>query len=257
MKKKFIFNIISLSLTLLLLVLTMFSWYVSNREVKASGISASTVVPTPIVKNVNIYAFKSRNNNVFTVDGKPEKIGEQFVMRYDPNDQLDSSVKPSLKLFEIEFVDNGVDLYNLYISTSATKYIGYGNEHNWVTADNINYGLSLSCVIKYKVLLSNQVTFNDKKTQATFNGYNDYEYDNYTYDSTGAIENGYNDILPSNQNGINTIYILVDFDEDSVENLFSLNVANPVMESILYDDTKTLTFICDFKFLLIGEEVKS
>ena len=258
MNKKLIYNLVSLSLTTLLLILTVFSWYVSNREVKATGISARTVEQTPIVKRITIYSFKGRTNNVFEVDDDPEMDGNQFVMGYNPNYELDSTVKPSLKLFEIEFVDAGVDLTNLYISTSANKFIGYGNENNWPTAEQINYGLSISSVIKYKILLANQVSINDAKTEVTFNGYSDYEYDKYIFDNTtGNIQNSYNDILPSNQLGIHKIYILLDFDEDSLERLFSLNINNPAMEAILYDDTKTLTFICDFKFLLIGKEVEA
>ena len=230
----------------------------SNREVKATGISARTVEQTPIVKRITIYSFKSRTNNVFTIDDDPEMDGDQFVMGYNPNYELDSTVKPSLKLMEIEFVDAGVDLTNLYISTSATKFIGYGNENNWPTAEQISNGLSISSVIKYKVLLTNQVSIDNAVTEVTFTGYDSYEYDKYTFDnSTGAIQNSYNDILPSNQSGIHKIYILLDFEEDALEKLFSLNINNPAMETILYDDTKTLTFICDFKFLLIGKEVEA
>ena len=42
MSKKSLINIIMLSMTSLLLILTMFSWYVSNTEVRATGIIAST-----------------------------------------------------------------------------------------------------------------------------------------------------------------------------------------------------------------------
>ncbi len=42
MNKKLILNVITLSITAFLLVLVVFSWYVSNKEVSASGIIAST-----------------------------------------------------------------------------------------------------------------------------------------------------------------------------------------------------------------------
>ena len=40
--KKVIINLITLSVTTCLLILTIFSWYVSNKEVSANGIVAST-----------------------------------------------------------------------------------------------------------------------------------------------------------------------------------------------------------------------
>ena len=42
MQKKTILNLITLAVTTFLLVLVVFSWYVSNKEVRASGIIAST-----------------------------------------------------------------------------------------------------------------------------------------------------------------------------------------------------------------------
>ena len=42
MNKKLILNLITLTTTALLLILVMFSWYVSNTEVKATGITGST-----------------------------------------------------------------------------------------------------------------------------------------------------------------------------------------------------------------------
>ena len=42
MKKRFLLNFISLALTTSLLVLLVFGWYISNKEVSASGIVART-----------------------------------------------------------------------------------------------------------------------------------------------------------------------------------------------------------------------
>ena len=59
MKKKLVFNLITLTLTSFLLILTMYSWYVSNKEVSASGISARISDPEKIVEEVIIYSFNN------------------------------------------------------------------------------------------------------------------------------------------------------------------------------------------------------
>ena len=262
MKKKFIFNLISLSLTLLLLVLTMFSWYVSNREVKATGISASTVEPTPIVQRVIIHNFSSKNGNVYTLDGNPKMDDTRFVMEYNPNAALDPSYKPCLKLFELQLISTGVDLDQINIQTSISKFIGYGNPNNWISQGNIDSGLSLSSVLKFKVLYTDQVSFIENNTKVRFNNFNTETFDNYTYDeyifdeNDGTIDSSYKKLLKANQSNITKIYILVDFDDNYIDRLFSLNIGNTAMEDVLYDEDRNLTFFCDFKFIVIGKEVE-
>ena len=262
MRKKLLFNLITLTLTSFLLILTIYSWYVSNREVSANGISGHTVEPTPIVQNVIIHNFSAKNNNVYTLDEHPTMDETKFVMEYNPNSALDPTIKPSLKLFELQLISTGVDLNQINIQTTISKFIGYGNDHNWVSQAEINSGLSLSSVLKFKVLYTNQVEFIENNTKIRFNNFGTETFDNYTYDeyvfndSNGSIDSNYKKLLKENQTNITKIYILVDFDDDYIDRLFSLNIGNKIMEDVLYDDEKDLTFKCDFKFIVIGKEVE-
>ena len=262
MKKKLLFNLITLTLTSFLLILTIYSWYVSNREVTANGISGHTVEPTPIVQNVIIHNFSAKNNNVYTLDENPTMDDTKFVMEYNPNATLDSNIKPSLKLFELQLITTGVNLEQINIQTTISKFIGYGNDHNWVSQAELNSGLSLSSVLKFKVLYTSQVEFIDNNTKIRFNNFDTETFDNYTYDkyifddSTGLIDSNYKKLLKANQTNITKIFILVDFNDDYIDRLFSLNIGNSIMEDVLYDDEKNLTFKCDFKFLVIGKEVE-
>jgi hypothetical protein len=109
---------------------------------------------------------------------------------------------------------------------------------------------------------SSSFEFIENNTKIRFNNFGTETFDNYTYDeyvfndSNGSIDSNYKKILKENQTNITKIYILVDFDDDYIDRLFSLNIGNQVMEAVLYDDEMNLTFKCDFKFIVIGKEVE-
>ena len=263
MNKKLILNLITLTITSVLLIITMFSWYVSNKEVSASGITGRTVAPSPLVKQVNIYSFSRKESNVFTIDGDPELDDNNgIVMAYNPNYALDISVKPSLKLIELELLDNGVNLEQLNIQTTLTHFIGYNHADHWVTASEVETGLSLSSVIKFLVLDTTEVVFNNDRSKITFTNYSTYDYESFEFDETsganaGRINSTFVRLLPTPKNNITRIYILVDFNDDYIDKLFSSNIGNTAMDDILYDDEKNLVFKKDFVFYVSGSEVES
>lgn len=262
MTRKLVFNIISLALTTFLLIITVYSWYVSNREVTATGISGHTVEPTPIVTSVRIIPFSTRSGNTFTIDTEPEMDETRFKMVYNPSGELDPTYRPSLKLFELNLISTGVNMEQINVQTTVSRFIGYGNSNNYVTQQDLNDGLSMSCVLKYKVLYASNISFVENNTKVTFNNFNTETYDNYTYDkfvfddNNGNINAQYIKLLKAPQSNITKIYILVDFDETAINRLFSLNVGNTAMDAVLYDEDARLKFNCDFKFMVIGEEVE-
>ena len=264
MNKKLILNLITLTITSVLLIVTMFSWYVSNKEVTASGITGKTVAYSPLVKSVNIYSFSKREGNVFTIDGEPELDDDGIVMAYNPNYALDTTIKPSLKLIELELLDGGVDLEQIKISTSITHFIGYNHSNHWVTDADVLSGLSLSSVIKFLALDSSEVVFNndnDNNKKITFTNYNSYNYNSYTFDDSatenvGKIDDKNINLLNEIKRGITKIYILVDFNDEYIDKLFSANLGNSAMDIVLYNDSLKLIFIKDFVFYVSGSEVE-
>ena len=264
MNKKLILNLITLTITSVLLIVTIFSWYVSNKEVTASGITGKTVAYSPLVKSVNIYSFSKREGNVFTIDGEPELDDNGIVMAYNPNYELDTTIKPSLKLIELELLDGGVDLEQIKISTSITHFIGYNHSNHWVTDADVLSGLSLSSVIKFLALDSSEVVFNndnDNNKKITFTNYNSYNYNSYTFDDSatenvGKIDDKNINLLNEKKRGITKIYILVDFNDEYIDKLFSANIGNSAMDRVLYNDSLKLIFIKDFVFYVSGSEVE-
>ena len=180
MRKKLLFNLITLTLTSFLLILTMYSWYVSNREVSASGISARISDPEKIVEEVIIYSFNKPTGDVYGIN-RIYDYEDTVEMRYDPNMDILGEGKPTMKLIEIRFVSPAVNLSNLNATTNATKFIGYNNQTNpgYITSDDLTYGLSLSSVIKFKIL--DNVSFDNQNnpTTATFSNISTYTYDSF------------------------------------------------------------------------------
>lgn len=258
--KKMILNIITLSVTTFLLVITLLAWYTSNKEVKASGIIVQTASRRDLHTTVKIYSFSKRTGDVFTIDSDIPTTGETIVMRYDPNVALDQS-KPSLKLIEIDFLENGVNLFDLTVLGETSYFAGYNNVVNpgWVTTAELNSGLPLSSVVNFKLFDSVVFDDDDLPTSVTFSGFDSYTYMDFAdSNDDGLLDETKIDLLEGNdRNNITKIFILLDFNQESMEKLFSNNLGNEDMEEILYDDSKNLTFRLDFKFLITGEEVTS
>jgi len=257
MRKKLLFNLITLTLTSFLLILTMYSWYVSNREVSASGISARISDPEKIVEEVIIYSFNKPTGDVYGIDHIYD-YEDTVEMRYDPNMDILGEGKPTMKLIEIRFVSPAVNLSNLNATTNATKFIGYNNQTNpgYITSDDLTYGLSLSSVIKFKIL--DNVSFDNQNnpTTATFSDISTYTYDSFEdEDLNGTLDKTYFNMLDYARFGINKIFVLMDFDDDSIDRLFSNNIGNEVMDNKL-NSGDSLNYNFDFKFMIIGKKVE-
>jgi len=257
-KTNIILNSITLVVTSFLLVIIVLAWYVSNKEVRATGLVAGSEANKELVKNVVIYSFDKREeNDVFVIDQTIVEEGQKIVMGYNPNGALDSSYKPSMKLIEINFIDEGVNLYELSPYTRVQKFIGFNNTDNpgYVTEEEIKNGLSFSSVVKFK--LFDNVAFSNDHLSITFSGFDSYTWEGFNdTNQDGNLDRSRFNLLDSSRLNIYKIYVLIEFNDEYMERIFTNNLGNKDMDDVLYDDTKQLTFNLDFKFLISGEEVK-
>ena len=136
MKKNFnlITSIISLSVSICLLVLVMFSWYVSNKQVSASGITASTgsnklYVSTTYSSSYGTYQPVLNNNYQSTFTNLDENYWNTNATISNANKLLLPSSSPNGQTFYYTndvnedgraFTTNG--LYNFVDVTSVGSY---------------------------------------------------------------------------------------------------------------------------------------
>ena len=259
-----IINIVLLLVTSLVLVLSLFAWYVSNREVSASGISARVKDPELIVDEVKIYSFESKDNLTYVVSqiiSSKDATPGTAQMTYSKG--LINSNAISLKLMEVTFKDD-VNLTNFIADSWATKFIGFDNNTNpgWISnASN----LSLSSVIQFKTFTTgvtipanitqktgDTVTDNNKITFGSSELITD-NYDTFTYNNefgeNGDIINKYVQ-LTDTLTGIDKLYVLLDFNDVSFDKIFNNQIGNPEMET-----ATEFTFDVDFRFIVIGRLV--
>lgn len=265
-----IINIVLLLVTSLVLVLSLFAWYVSNREVSANGIEGRVKDPDQIVDTVTIYSFKKVNGT----SDSTHYVVDNVVSTADPTQRatmtyskgLTTSNAISLKLMVIDFV-GPVHLTNFIADTQVTKFIGFDNQEHlgWITTST---GLSLSSVIKFThkidgITIPNNATTNSVITfnsDPTIDPSDNRTYKNFTYDNefggTGNIINKYVQFFDSPimginaEEGISRLYVLLDFYDDAFDSIFNNQIGNDVMDS-----ANSITFTEDFRFIIIGRLV--
>ncbi len=183
MNKKLIFNLISLSVTTFLLVLVMFSWYVSNKEVKASGIIASTA-GDPYTLHLERGTFSyvddtDENNNFENNKGWIWQWKQTETMLFSdiqPGDTfffrivLDSSAESNMD-FDISFskIKSSLmsDIVKAYINKQLVKYT--------LTADATPQYLIDSTVVVGDVIPS-KTYYEYDSTNSTYKYTTDYEF---------------------------------------------------------------------------------
>ena len=252
-----IINIVLLLVTSLVLVLSLFAWYVSNREVSANGISASVLERDPLVETAKIYSFKSSVENqnsttTYTIEHVYNAYSEEVVMEYNPN--FDNTT-PGLKLLELNF-RAAVDIQQLYANSRASYFIGYPNSTNpGYIISGVN--LSLSSLMNFGKLDANNVTVsgqNEDDTVIMPTNINKTMFD-YNFATDNSIVSTNAPLINQTLTNITKLYIVLDYEEERVNRLFSNNIGNIVMDTILYSDDPNikLTFGLDYNFMLIGE----
>lgn len=241
MKKSLIINLISLAVTSFLLILTAMAWYLSNDSVKANGITGQVIGDTDIIEEINIYYATKVSDTQYTkgnlVAEGDQMIYDQFPEVYDPSTHggLEYSTPPRL----VELVlKAGMQLTALDMISETSYFPGSDNTVNpgYVEQDpgTDDVTIALSPFLKF-----NKATVNG--TTITVSSFTGYEYN----ESSGAVSNSTINLI---HEGISPrVYILLDFDDDKFNLLYSNNIGNSVI-----DTAPQINHFSDFKMLVFG-----
>lgn len=138
MNKKILINIVMLSLTSLLLIITMFSWYVSNKQVSANGITATTAEG-----NFDLVLEKGTYDSTHkTWTWEPTKSlsitnmqpNDVFFFRFKITAKTTGNLKVTLSNIKSEAVNNVVklDIDNKSVLISGVKTYELDSSNNVV-----------------------------------------------------------------------------------------------------------------------------
>ena len=239
-----VLSIMSLFVTSFVLIVVIFAWYVSNSTATVSGITGIVKGREDIVDEVIVYNFSNKSTadgydtltiDRYTGDGQS---GDVTMKEYE---QYSLDQVPTEYLIQIKFTA-AADITRLDIRTSSSYFAGYPGTGYVGSATNI----SLSSVMKYTYLpnvsfINNRVIY-ETPDNTSFNS--------FTFnDNTKATDNK---VLPvvTNKNGISSIFVLLDYNESYIVDLFTNNIGNDIVE--LADQ---LAFKNDFDFMLYGSVV--
>lgn len=235
MSKRMIFNLITLLVTTFLLIFSAMAWYVTNKTVSANGISGSVVGDTDVVEEVNIYYATKNNNGTYTkgdkVTGTDYMIYDQFSEVYEASEHGGIQYREPARLIEL-VLKTGTQVNQLKMVTTTTRFPGTDNttDPGYITS-NVDVPLS-------PFIMFNKATVSG--TTITVSSFLGYEYNT----TTGAITSAEIQLINS---ATTSVYILVDFDDEKFNLLYSNNIGNSVI-----DDNNQIIHIRDFKMLVFG-----
>ena len=244
MNKKLIFNIVTLVATSFMLIITLFAWFTENREVKATGITGRVEDYQSIIEEINIYYATKVTDTQYTkgelVAEGDEMIYDQFPEVYDPSTHGGISYSTPPRLIEI-VLKAGKQLTMLEMETETNYFPGTDNTTNpgYVEKDDLtgNINIALSPFLKF-----NQATLNG--TTITVNSLTGYEYN----ETSGLIVSNTKHLIT--QAVSPKVYLLLDFDDEKFDLLYSNNIGNNVI-----DEVDQINHFTDFKFLVSGGDI--
>lgn len=240
-----ILSIISLFVTSFVLIVIIFAWYVSNSTATVRGATGLVKDRSQIVDEVVVYNFSKKepsgSNDVLTID-RYTGDGQSGDVTMKEYEQYNLDHVPTEYLIEIKF-NSASNISQFDIRSHSSYFAGYPGNGYIVNANTI----SLTSVMKFKVL--DNVTFNNGQvTYATpaANSFTSFSFNASTKAMTNTTIN-----IASDKNNISSLYVLLDYNEEYINDLYTNNIGNSVVEDVDY-----LSFINDFDFMLFGSVVE-
>ncbi|MGM9969084.1 MAG: hypothetical protein ACI35S_01670, partial [Anaeroplasma sp.] len=209
MKYKVFSSIISLIITSLLLICIVNAWYVSNKEATANGITGVTAIGNIWDIKLNRYIAVENNDNTY----KKEAINDDGSNLL-PYDILNDYSK---LIYEISFKTT-LNTINISVGNN-----GYRN-NNFIEINYKNYNY-LSNVAIFKVL---------KHENNIFSIVNNNEYYlPYSEEEDNTIHNTLIDTINTTDENV-TIYLLFDYNTNNINRLFTDNIGESSLDTIVY-----------------------
>lgn len=230
-KLKLINSILTLSLTSVALISSVFGWYAENKEASANGLKVKTKEAE--VTGGTLQRYKA----VLNTDKTSYSLGDDI-------DKTDTTLDPFDRLNDYDLV-----IYKLAITVQSTSFkLTLTNNDEDISnvislVENQNYGTNyLSNVATFKLL-----TTSDNGSTFTTTNF----YDNSTSKEIGYISDRYNSSDTTTKynkvtlidttvtaGSTQTIYLLFDYSVDNVEKLFSANIGKTIDKVYFIEDLK-------------------
>jgi hypothetical protein len=244
LRVKLFYLISILSLSMLLLIGFSYAWFTKkNSTVNAGETLGQVVDQTKCVDSIKYYKGVSIENN----------NGNRTLTLQEANSNINLGSYDILKddapqvLLEIDLLQNcKIDLVS-----NATSYLGETKTNDDGTISVVNKlqkeGNSLSSIISFMVIDESNITFENNNVKSI----------NYTKSNDLSFvkinsNNLTKDILLSNNYTNDKLYLLLDYYEESIDYIYTLNIGNtaldPTSETNL-EHENDISYTCDFKLL--------
>lgn len=237
-----ILSVVSLVLTTFLLVFVCLAWYSSNTTVHVNGVNGGVVDRSGLSPTITYYrvtfdestnVYKINGDGITDLDGNPSLQ----MQPYDPLLSTRTEILVEITLDE----DTTVQLDCI---TKASTYLGETIQDSTGAFVLKATGNSLTSVVNFSNV---DMNVEDKTFQVVSNSEKKF------FNMENAQLIGSSLELINTQTVGKKIYILLNYDAESIEHIYSLNIGNPALDSV---DTAVsgISYKCDFYFTL--EEVE-
>jgi len=240
MRKNMFLSTITLILTCSLLLCTICAWYVTNQEATASGITGS-VANKEGIESINYYKVINAKNNDDYISFNLLFENEELVSYDEISMPAYDSASPNQGQILMEIIfDKAVSSSDLVIEakTSTTKYIGKSSGGYTITSKNDN---SLANIISF---YSGSIEIDEDNSSALYSLDNLSSFVDASSDSIDSNIIIYNE---ANSVILNKIYILFDYYNTALEDIYAVNVGNSILA-----ENGNIEFECDFEIIIRG-----
>lgn len=248
MKQKYhlISSIISMALTGVLLICVCLAWYVTNKEATASGVIGNVIDKEDLVDKIEFYEITGKNEagTVFTVGQNVTNADNTVEMgAYNP---LFGATPQRLMVITLKSEKK----ISIEAQTKASYYLGAkeSGSDNELLQPLEKTGNSLTSVIGF-YYLTNITLSSDIPTQVELTDASDKK----VFADINANEITSKITIASSTETTNRIYILLDYYEESIEHIYSLNIGNDNLNpsgDSMEEHADDIQYSCDFYFLL-------
>jgi hypothetical protein len=207
----------SVVLLILFCLFFCYAWFSTNDEVSAVGLSVD-LKSSGITATITYYTCNGKNSGTTFVQSDSAELGTYDVM---------DSTKSYRALIKFVF-DNNISQVSLYAVSEAANYLGEYNSKGELISPLQTDGNSVSSIISFYALDYSCVTSNG--SIVTLSNLGNYDTTQFVEFKSGGFS--FNDKICIAQNiqlENSTLYILLDYNEEAVLDIFGKNLGNTNM----------------------------
>lgn len=220
-------SVTSLVLTAFLLVFVCLAWYSNNTTVHVNGVNGSVVDRKNAIKDMKYYSITDVIETSFIRGEEIAAKNGVFPMPVYGDYESNSTEKI---LLEMQLNPNA-SINEIRIASSAKSYI------DQLTLDSN----SLSSVIEFYFVTPTGTTNEYSIVEGTTSM-------SFAYETNGVYSINSTITLKSIPQNVTSLYFVLGYDNDSLENIYMNNLNNSVL-----DQAEDIVYVVDFKFYIDAE----